>query len=189
MNRKELQNKMLDDNRKIILFGADKATDENKGLLYLLEALEYLSKEEYYLICFGEVPKKGRAIFENAEILYLGTVAEERILAKWYNIADVFVAPSMQESFGYTVCEALSCGTPVAAFAVGGIMDQIQHKVNGYLAKIRDAKDLAVGIEYCAKNRDKLTLNARQGVLQKNTYDMIGKKYLELFESLLLKPI
>ena len=45
---------------------------------------------------------------------------------------------------------------------------------------MKDAEDLAEGIEYCVKNRDKLTRNAREGVLQKNRYDVVGMKYFNL---------
>ena len=181
MDRERLRLEKINISQKIILFGADKALeDKNKGFFYLVEALKCLDHEKYCAVCFGKAPERNRIIDSDMKIIYLGTVKEEEELARWYNIADVFVAPSMQESFGYTVCEALSCGTPVAAFAVGGILDQVQHKENGYLARMKDAEDLAEGIEYCVKNRDKLTRNAREGVLQKNRYDVVGMKYFNL---------
>lgn len=181
MDRDRLRREKINISQKIILFGADKALEnKNKGFLYLVKALKRLNHEKYCAVCFGKAPEKNRIIDNDMKIIYLGTVQEEEELARWYNIADVFVAPSMQESFGYTVCEALSCGTPVVAFAVGGILDQVQHMENGYLARMEDAEDLANGIEYCVKNRDKLTRNAREGVLQKNRYDIVGMKYFNL---------
>lgn len=181
MDREKLRLEKINVKKRIILFGADKALEnKSKGFAYFLEALKCLKQEEYCAVCFGKAPEKNKIIANDMEIIYLGTVQEEEELAKWYNIADVFVAPSMQESFGYTVCEALSCGTPVAAFAVGGILDQVQHMENGYLAGMKDAEDLAKGIEYCVENRDKLTRNARKGVLQKNRYNVVGMKYFNL---------
>lgn len=186
MNRMALQKEIFRNKKKMILFGADKALeDRNKGFVYLVEALKYLDWEKYWVVCFGNVERKEKYIPGNMEVIYIGRITEEEELAKWYNLADVFVAPSLQESFGYTVCEALACGTPVAAFAVGGILDQVQHKSNGYLARFKDSKDLATGIEYCIENRDKLTQNARRGVIQKNQYDVVGRKYFDLCKDLL----
>ena len=42
----------------------------------------------------------------------------------------------------------MSCGTPVVAFNIGGMPDAIDHKINGYLAKPFDLKDLWSGILY-----------------------------------------
>lgn len=183
MNREELRRKHGVSNRKIILFGADKALQNPvKGFYYLMEALRCLKGEEYLAICFGEAPERQRIALENIEIWYLGTIRDEKELAEWYNVADVFVAPSVQEGFGYTVCEALACGTPVTAFAVGGILDQITHKENGYLAKLYSAEELAQGIMFCTKYREKLGIAARERVLSHNSYEIIGEKYCRLFE-------
>lgn len=46
-------------------------------------------------------------------------------LARHYAAADVFVFPSLTDTFGLVVLEALSCGTPVAAFPVAGPRDVI----------------------------------------------------------------
>jgi glycosyltransferase involved in cell wall biosynthesis len=51
-----------------------------------------------------------------------------------------------------TVQESLCCGTPVVGFNIGGIPDMIRHKENGYLAKYKDAADIAEGIKYCLQN-------------------------------------
>ena len=48
------------------------------------------------------------------------------MLSTIYSAADVFVIPSLQESFGQTVIESLACGTPVVGFASGGIVDMVR---------------------------------------------------------------
>lgn len=175
--------------KKVILFGANKAAeDRNKGFKYLIESLKYMDPQEYCLICFGgDLTKYKSEMPDNMDMVSLGVILDEHELAVWYNIADVFVAPSLQESFCYTVCEALACGTPVTAFAVGGIVDQVEHMKNGYLVKIKDAYDLAAGIRFCVENRESLTRTARKGVIDKNNYDKIGERYAELCNNLLKK--
>lgn len=173
----------IPEGKKVILFGADKALENaTKGFSYLVEALRRMDGSKYVAICFGKAPEKDRIQLPNIDIKYLGTIQDEKKLAAWYSLADVFVAPSIQEAFGYTVCEALACGTPVTAFAVGGMLDQIDHRENGYLARLYDVEDLAEGIKFCAENKKTLGKRARETVLERNSYEVIGKKYKEVFE-------
>ena len=58
----------------------------------------------------------------------LGIIVDENEMAGIYSLSDVLLVPSRQESFGYIVSEALACHIPVVAFAIGSILDQIQHK-------------------------------------------------------------
>ncbi|MCG6967555.1 MAG: glycosyltransferase family 1 protein [Chromatiaceae bacterium] len=54
-------------------------------------------------------------------------------LAAWYASADVFVFPSLTDTFGLVMLESLACGTPVAAFPVTGPLDVIDNGVTGIL--------------------------------------------------------
>lgn len=54
-------------------------------------------------------------------------------LTSYYASADVFVFPSLTDTFGVVNLEAIACGTPVAAFPVTGPKDIITPGVNGYL--------------------------------------------------------
>jgi N-acetyl-alpha-D-glucosaminyl L-malate synthase BshA len=49
------------------------------------------------------------------------------------SIADVFLLPSAQESFGLAALEAMACEVPVVASRVGGLPEVIEHGVSGYL--------------------------------------------------------
>ena len=76
--------------------------------------------------------------------------------------------------------QALFCGTPVTAFGIGGMADMINHEENGYLAEAGNSDDLAAGIMYCADHD--LRENARNTVLGKFTYNIIGTRYKEIYE-------
>ena len=52
-------------------------------------------------------------------------------LAEYFAAADVFVFPSLTDTFGLVMLEANACGVPVAAFPVPGPLDVIEKGVNG----------------------------------------------------------
>jgi N-acetyl-alpha-D-glucosaminyl L-malate synthase BshA len=49
------------------------------------------------------------------------------------SIADLFLLPSSQESFGLAALEAMACEVPVVASRVGGLPEVIEHGVSGFL--------------------------------------------------------
>jgi glycosyltransferase involved in cell wall biosynthesis len=59
------------------------------------------------------------------DVTWLGLQAREE-LAKVYAAADVFVFPSKSETFGLVLLEAMSCGTPVAAYPVDGPLEVLR---------------------------------------------------------------
>ena len=70
--------------------------------------------------------------------LHLGRISNDRLLSAVYSAADVYTIASLQEVFGQTVIESLACGTPVAGFASGGIVDMVRPGVTGTLAPTGD---------------------------------------------------
>lgn len=81
-------------------------------------------------------------------------------LAAWYRNASVFVFPSMTDTFGIVVIEALFCGVPVAAYPVTGPLDIIEEGITGSLDHdLKKAIDKALQInrENCTKNAEKYT--------------------------------
>jgi glycosyltransferase involved in cell wall biosynthesis len=100
---------------------------------------------------------------------------------------DVMVVPSLQEAFGQTASESMACGTPVVAFGATGLLDIVDHKINGYLAKPFDTDDLKNGIEWVLNtpNYDELCKNAREKVLREFDSKIVAKRHIELYEEVL----
>jgi glycosyltransferase involved in cell wall biosynthesis len=59
------------------------------------------------------------------------------------SIADLFLLPSAQESFGLAALEAMACGVPVVASKAGGLPEVIDHGVTGFLHPIGDVDAMA----------------------------------------------
>ena len=141
----------------VIAFGAITVSSPYKGWTYLQKALELLKQDDSLknisVLIFGSAYNKEIADAIPFKTRFMGYLLDEYSTSLVYNAADVFIAPSLAEAFGYVVMEALSCGTPVVGFNVGGIPDMIRHKENGYLAKYKDAEDVSEGIKFCLKNK------------------------------------
>ncbi len=75
----------------------------------------------------------------------LGRLDDER-LALAYAAADVFVLPTLAENLPNTALESIACGTPVAAFAVGGVVDAVRDGETGRLAPLGDAEALGAAV-------------------------------------------
>ncbi len=173
--------------KEIILFGAMNATsDLRKGFSELSQALLRIRSNEIELAVFGASQPQNEPDL-GFPIKYLGRLYDDLTLRVAYSAADVMVVPSLQEAFGKTASESMACGTPVVAFGTNGLLDIVDHKQNGYLAKPFDSFDLAQGIEWILAhpNHDLLSQNARQKVLDNFEAGKVARRYMALYEKIL----
>jgi glycosyltransferase involved in cell wall biosynthesis len=149
----------INPNEAVIAFGATSIDSPYKGWDYLLKALKILASEIEFkkisVLIFGGGYKKEIAAEIPFQTIFTGYLRDEYSPVMIYNAADVFIAPSLADNLPTTILESLSCGTSVVGFNVGGIPDMIKHKENGYLAKYKDANDIAEGIKFCLNNKIK----------------------------------
>lgn len=80
----------------------------------------------------GDGPQRREMQQKYPEVFYLGYKQGED-LARHLASADVFVFPSLTDTFGLVMLEALACGVPVAAFPVRGPLDVILSEKVGCL--------------------------------------------------------
>lgn len=179
----------LDPAEKVILFGAANIGHSRKGIAYLVAALQKLG-ERIGTAGVSVVLVGKNTGFDPATIPFkthlLPLIRRENELISLYNAADVFVQPSLEDNLPNMVMEALACGTPVAAFRAGGLPDLVEHRSNGYLAELRSADDLSVGIEWLLNAAGPQLRNAaRASVLQKFAGDTVAAAYGRIYEELL----
>ena len=184
----DLQEGKTKNKKKFILYGAMRATeDKRKGFSHLLEAMRLLTNEgmeDTDLLVYGAT-ESSLNIGMNITVHYLGNIYQTEELVSLYNLADVMVVPSLAENLSCSIMESLSCETPVVAFDIGGNQDMVEHQINGYIAKEKDDEDLARGIKWCLDNNEgnRLGQAGRKKVLENYTYEIVGKQYKQLYES------
>jgi glycosyltransferase involved in cell wall biosynthesis len=105
------------------------------------------------------------------------------------NALDVFVhASSKPEPFGLVIIEAMAMGIPVVATAAGGVLDIIEHEINGFLVERKDYKAIAnamLSIISDKQRADRMGIAARQRVIDKFTIKKQVKLIQDIYESLL----
>lgn len=172
----------------LITFGALGIDQHHKGFDLLKDALKNLANQipNLQLVIFGAQAPKAQSEF-GFPVHYIGPLSDDLSLRVMYSAADAMVVPSRFESFGQTASEAQACGTPVIAFNATGLKDIVVHKHSGYLAEPFDPIDLAKGIKWVLENtKDRnLSENARQIAVEKFSYEVISKKYMEVYKKVL----
>lgn len=135
--------------RKIISFGCQGGTSSPiKGWRYLQKALDILNIEDIHVLIYGSDFQKDIQEAMKYPVTFLGPIFDETKLVLICNASDVFVSPSLSESYGLTLIENILCNTPVVAFDNTAIGEIVKTRETGYLARNKDYEDLARGIRY-----------------------------------------
>lgn len=98
---------------KIIILGVANVWEKRKGLQTFLELAKKLD-DHFAIVLVGVTQKQKEKL--PGKILALQRTESTSELAKIYTAADLFVNPSVEETFGLTTLEALSCGTKAIVF-------------------------------------------------------------------------
>ncbi|MEM4308789.1 MAG: glycosyltransferase family 4 protein [Thermoplasmata archaeon] len=121
-----------------------------KGHKYLISAIKEILKERKDIICIigGQGPERDNLLRKISELKLEGHVRligfiPDEYMSLWLNACDVFVLPSLYESFGIVLVEALACGKPLVATRTAGSVEVITSDDYGLLCKPADPTDLA----------------------------------------------
>ena len=178
----------LPQDRRLLLFGAAKATDKRKGVDFFVEACRILAeahpewRDTAGVVAFGS----GSAALEGMlpfPVYVQDYVADEKEVVGLYNAVDVFVLPSLEENLPNMVMEAMACGVPCVAFQTGGVPEMVDHLHNGYVARCRDAGDLANGIRWVLEEGgyEGLCEEARRKAVSCYAEDIVAKRYIGVY--------
>lgn len=103
------------------------STNPYKGYHVLENALELLGhtyQTPTHLICLGEQEREFK--IGNTDVSWLPYQSDTSALIRYYQAADVFLYPSLVDTYPLSPMEAICCGTPVIATTVGGIPEIFQ---------------------------------------------------------------
>lgn len=173
--------------KKFILFVSNNLVDHNKGLDLLLTGLSLLNNLDS--ICLLTVGNNYTQISKELNLAHhhFGEINSTIDMIKIYNLAYITVVPSRFESFSQVTLEAMACGSPVVAFDSSGPSEIITNNVNGFLIKSFSVEDYAVKIDSIISDdnlRKFLSKNARNSVINKYSYEAIGKMIKDYYNKI-----
>ena len=90
----------------------------------------------------------------NTTVRFIQYQSDPRIVARYFQAADIYIHAAKADTFPTTILESLACGTPVVATSVGGIPEQIIDKKNGFLTSPGDPFDMAEKIQILIDNEN-----------------------------------
>lgn len=188
---------------KNILFvaGLDRA-HYFKGLETLLEAVKLIVGDKRINLNFkmqivgdGELrpnyEKKVKDLGLENQVEFIGQVSE-RELINYYQLADVFVLPSINqgEAFGLVLLEAMACGAPVIASNLPGVRDVFKNGEQGFYFMPGNADELSKRILTILTGNvtaDNFSRSARELAEQKYSWDKVRENLNKVYEDLFNK--
>ena len=148
---------------------------EGKGIEYLLEAVKNLTFPHKVLI-IGNGPLKESLIkraqrYDLKNVEFLGAIPNQE-LRTYYNQMDVFVFPTIMESFGNVGIEAMACGIPVIGSGITALKEYIKDGSNGYLFDVGNVQMLTKKISaYHSLNKNEQSQMKKEATLTAEKYD------------------
>ena len=135
----------IDPGRPFVLFVG--RITRQKGIIHLVEAIKSIRPGVQVVLCAGapDTPEIGREMADRVErarhesanpIVWIPEIVPKAEIISLYTHASLFVCPSVYEPFGIINLEAMACGTPVVASAVGGIIEVVVPGKTGLLVPV-----------------------------------------------------
>jgi len=204
----------IDPNTPYILFVG--RVTRQKGIVHLLRALHHVEAAYQIVLCAGaadtpeieeEVNAGIAAVRADTpnQVVWIREMVPVDRLVTLYSHAAVFVCPSVYEPFGIINLEAMACGTPVVASAVGGIPEVVIQEKTGLLVPFetagtaaaepknpqRFARDLAAAIDTLMRSPEKrvaMGKAARLRVEEHFSWKSIARRTLATYAELTIRP-
>jgi len=184
-----------DKDRVIMFLGSLDKAHSFKGVDILFRACAGYTKYQILntkiLIC-GDGDLRSEYEYQMRElgieniVIFAGRVSDED-LVKFYNLADIFVLPSVDksEAFGIVLLEAMACGVPVMASDLPGVRSVFENGVQGITVAPGSARHLQKKLEEYLRypqKRLKMGRAARELVEERYDWKKIGKKLNQIIK-------
>lgn len=169
-----------------------------KGFIYLINVLpSVLSRiPEAKLVIVGDgdqrknLEDRTKTLEVEKKVIFAGMIPFNQ-LQKYYNIADVLVAPSIQDDKGnidaspVSMMEAMACGVPIVGTKFSGGNLIIEGKT-GYLVDPKNTREIGEAIIKILSRKDKrdFKINVRQIVQNEFSGKKVAKIYEEVFKEI-----
>ncbi|MCI8981313.1 MAG: glycosyltransferase [Hungatella sp.] len=190
INKAEEKHKRgIDEEKTVIGFRVDNAAIKgNKFIFEALRKLDLGSRIELMCIGNGSVPLEVKNKYHTIE---LGWVNDETEVIKFYQTCDIFVMPSLAETFGLMAIEAMASECTVISFQ-STVLEEITNAPDyGIAVKYSSSEAIAWEIARLINNPAEIRYRGEQGrkfVKTKYSFDVYIENHMKLFEKILEEP-
>lgn len=163
---------------KKIILGVANIWESRKGLDVFLK-LSNIINSNMIIVLVGLNDKQIKNLPKNI----IGIKKTENInhLVGLYSLADVFVNPSLEETFSLVTVEAMACETPVVVCNTSAIKDLVEDNT-GYIVKNNNAKEYYKLIKIVIKNGKKYYRKDLINNVKKYSNNLMSQHFLDLYE-------
>jgi len=175
-------------NKKLKLITVSRLINR-KGIDHIIKALAETRDKDIKLIIIGTgnyesfLKKLCEKLKLNDVVHFRGYYPREK-LPELYNDADVFILPSLAESFGLVFAEAMACGLPIIGAKTGGIVDLVK-KENGILVEpgnIQEIKEAIKQMKFSSEMRNGMSKKNRDKIVKHYRWEGVSQKYLQIYQ-------
>lgn len=174
--KKDFENKFPHLQDKFIILGVASYWGKSKGLDHFIELAQKLDNDAR-IILIGLDEKNKRKL--DPKIIAIPRTNDLEELVDYYNLADVFMNPTLDDNFPTTNLEALACGTPVITFNTGGSPEAIDEST-GIVTKEKTADALRSAIDRL-QAMDIKSENCRERAESLYSKELFSQRYMKLF--------
>ena len=161
----------------VVLHVGRMAPEKNYGLLFkCYEAMRHANPRLRFVLA-GDGPMRDSLIKQHPECHFAGFYSRQEI-GRYYASADIYIHPSLTETFGNVLTEAMASGLAVSGFDYAAARQFIQHRQNGLVVPCDKSDELiAAAVELaCDQNlRAELRQAARESFSQQSWSNVIGR--------------
>jgi glycosyltransferase involved in cell wall biosynthesis len=124
----------------------------------------------------------------NIHIRYIPPIVNRHEVASYYQASDVYVHASHEDTFPTSILEAMACGLPVVATAVGGIPEQVDNSLTGLLVGPGDSVAMASAIELLLCDSElykRMATAAAAKSIKQYSRELQSQRYLQWYQDII----
>lgn len=156
--------------------------NKNKNVATTLKACELLEQKgvDPVLTIVGKISDKQFEWVKENRFVHYCPQSPKEVVIDYLRSNDIFVMPSITETFGLVYVEAMSQGLPIIYSKGQGIDGYFEEGYVGYHVESRIAEEIAKGVEFIVHNYSRMSSNCIEAS-KSFSWDSVAEKYISLY--------
>jgi glycosyltransferase involved in cell wall biosynthesis len=170
------------DTSKILILNVARFSNTRKGVRFYLDLARSMEDDDRYQFINVGFDGDRDEIPQN----YVGIpfVSDQKELAEFYTLADLFMITSLSDTMPNACLEALSCGTPICGFDTTGIPYVAEYPLGQYVEP-KNVEQLKQVVLSTNKKDEKMSKKCREYAMERFSPEVSGKNMLKIYNEML----